>query len=317
MAPKKTTKKAVAKKETASTTPPPAKKKRITLAPEGIVMAEAAAAKKAEARKDKKSSVAPKKTKEQAVEELKKRAKEAAAKGKATKKRVTIADNDNDDNEDNVSVDLEFSDDEDGNVKIPAAKGKKGEKKEKVSHTVLQLRHLPKEFEEPQLQRFFSQFGANVVSAFCVRSKRNHQSLGTAFVQFDDNSVLPTVIDECHGMLLGGRTVRARRVRINRPLPTKKAIQARMNRAHAIEARGVKMNQFDLGKKQAEAAAKDIKKVVGYLIKYSRTETRQNDLLKELGIDYQFSGFKDQLKQVHRSHFVKPERKEVEPKKSE
>eukprot|EP00388_Colpodella_angusta_P017385 GDKJ01042978.1.p1 GENE.GDKJ01042978.1~~GDKJ01042978.1.p1 ORF type:complete len:110 (+),score=16.86 GDKJ01042978.1:1-330(+) len=103
-------------------------------------------------------------------------------------------------------------------------------------------------------------------------------------------------------------------VRINRPLPTKKAIQARMNRAHAIEARGVKMNQFDLGKKQQEAAKEDVKKVVGYLIKYSRTEGRQNDALKGLGIDYHFNSFGDQLKRVHQTHFVKPERKESEKK---
>lgn len=318
MAPKQKTTKAPAKKEspkvTAASDAPAAKKKRITLAPEGIIMAEEAAAKKA-ARK------APvKQTKEQAVAALKVKAAEAAAASKKQvakkKKKITIDDGEGSDNEDNVSVDLELSDDEDGNVKIP--KAKKGEKK-KERHTVLQLRHLPKEFEEPQLIRFFSQFNANVISAFCLRSKRNHQSLGTAFVQFDKPSVLPTVIDECHGMLLGGRTVRARRVRINRALPTKKAIVARMNRAHAIEARGVKMNRFDLGKKQQEAAAADSNKVVGYLIKYARTERDQVKRLKDLGIDYSFDGFSRQLAKVHKSQFAKKEKtekKEEEEKKT-
>lgn len=320
MAPKqqKTVKKALPAKKKEETiaapaveevAPPAAKKKRITLAPEGIVMAEEAAAKKA-ARKEAKT--APKKTKEEAVAELKKKVEEvkkaAEAKKKKPVKKITIEGEDAEsDNEDDVSVDLEFSDDEDGNVKIPAKKENKKKKaeKKKQSHVVLQLRHLPKEFEEPQLIRFFSQFNANVVSAFCMRSKRNHQSLGTAFVQFDDLSVLPTVIDECHGMLLGGRTVRARRVRINRALPSKKAVIARMNRAHNIEARGVKLNRFDLLKKQKADASEDIRKVVGYLIKYSRTESEQNKRLKDLGIEYAFDGFKSQLDQVHKSHFMK------------
>lgn len=315
MAPKqqKVTKKAPAKKEEttavdAAAAPPAAKKKRITLAPEGIVMAEEAAAKKA-ARKEAKAPA--KKTKAEAVEELKKKA-EVAKKGGEKKKKIVIEGES--DNESDVSIDLEFSDDEDGNVKIPKKAGgkkgaKKGEEKKKESHVVLQLRHLPKEFEEPQLFRFFSQFNANVTAAFCVRSKRSHQSLGTAFVQFDKPKVIPTVIDECHGMLLGGRTVRARRVRINRALPSKKAVQARMNRAHTIEARGIKLNRFDLGKKQQAATAEDVKKAVGYLIKYSRTEAAQNKRLAELGIDYSFDGFKSQLAKVDKTHFVAKEKK--------
>lgn len=321
MAPKqqKTVKKAPAKKKEESTTPavgetvaPASKKKRITLAPEGIIMAEEAAAKKA-ARKEAKS--APKKTKEQAVAELKKKVEEVKSAAKKLKKKITIEGEDGSDNEDNVSVDLEFSDDENGNVKIPAKKAdKKTEKKKKQSHVVLQLRHLPKEFEEPQLIRFFSQFNANVASAFCLRSKRNHQSLGTAFVQFDNDKVLPTVIDECHGMLLGGRTVRARRVRINRPLPSKKTVMARMHRAQTIEARGVKMNRFDLLQKQKTAATEDVRKVVGYLIKYSRTEAEQNKRLKDLGIDYAFDGFKSQLEKVHKSHFISKKQAQEERK---
>eukprot|EP00758_Cryptobia_borreli_P001899 Tbor_TRINITY_DN2621_c0_g1::TRINITY_DN2621_c0_g1_i1::g.17923::m.17923/K14838/NOP15; nucleolar protein 15 len=185
-------------------------------------------------------------------------------------------------------------------------------------YSVLQLRHLPEEFEEPQLIRFFSQFGARVVNTYCVRNQKNHKSKGIAYVQFDKEDVIPHVVEECHGMLLGGFTVRARKVRMNRPMPNKLKIINRRKKAFDISAKGMELKRFDLGEKQAAAAKEDIKKVVGYLIKYANNEKKNNERNnKVFGIDYTFDGFQSQLKKVDRKHFVKPAKKPKTVEKEE
>eukprot|EP00658_Telonema_sp_P-2_P050646 TRINITY_DN3866_c0_g1_i3.p1 TRINITY_DN3866_c0_g1~~TRINITY_DN3866_c0_g1_i3.p1 ORF type:complete len:257 (+),score=118.90 TRINITY_DN3866_c0_g1_i3:130-900(+) len=177
-------------------------------------------------------------------------------------------------------------------------------------YPVLQLRHVHPQFEEPQLIKFFSQFGATVVNTYCVRSKKNHQSKGICYVQFDNNSVLPTVIDEVHGMLLGGFTVRARRVYMTRSMPTKPSIISRRRKAEIIAAQGVRLNRFDVAAKQKVAVAEDPKRAAGYLIKYANAEKKSNERNAFLGIDYSFTGYQNQLASVKKDLFITKKDKE-------
>jgi len=198
-----------------------------------------------------------------------------------------------------------------GKRKIGSRKsGQKGSDGKVPRYPVLQLRHVHPQFEEPQLIKFFSQFGATVVNTYCVRSKKNHQSKGICYVQFDNNSVLPTVIDEVHGMLLGGFTVRARRVYMTRSMPTKPSIISRRRKAEIIAAQGVRLNRFDVAAKQKVAVAEDPKRAVGYLIKYAEAEKKSNERNTFLGIDYSFTGYQTQLASVKKDLFITKKDKE-------
>jgi hypothetical protein len=258
----------------AAPTPAPAQKKRITIAPEGVVLS--------------------------AKEAGKKRA--AAAASKPTAKKAPLAGTQR-----NAAkkADKKTPAKVGGKRKIGSRKsGQKGSDGKVPRYPVLQLRHVHPQFEEPQLIKFFSQFGATVVNTYCVRSKKNHQSKGVCYVQFDNNSVLPTVIDECHGMLLGGFTVRARRVYMTRPMPTKPSIISRRRKAEIIAAQGVRLNRFDIAAKQKVVAAENPKRVVGFLKKYSEAEKKSNERNTFLGIDYAFNGYQNQLASVKKEFFA-------------
>lgn len=156
----------------------------------------------------------------------------------------------------------------------------------KLSYPVLRLRFLPPEFEEPQLFKFLNQFGATVLNCFCVRSKRTLQSLGIAYVQFDNPSVLETVREECDGMLLGGRMVRAKIMQLHRAMPSKEAVAKRRKQGRIYRDKGQPLRRFVSPSKKNDIAA---------LIKATRSETRNNHLLAQLGIDFRSTAFADQL----------------------
>lgn len=164
----------------------------------------------------------------------------------------------------------------------------------RLSYEALRLRFLPPEFQEPQLFKFLSQFGAEVLNCFCVRSRRTHQSKGIAYVQFDNPAVLPVVVEECHGMSLGGRAVQARAVTLHRAMPSKEKTAHRRRLAYIHKTQGAPLSKHDLRKKNPVAA----------LIKYSRVEKANNEHLKRLGIDYEFCGFQTQLKKVPKAFFI-------------
>lgn len=158
-----------------------------------------------------------------------------------------------------------------------------------LSYPALRLRFLPAEFEEPQLFKFLNQFGAEVLNCFCVRSKQTFQSLGIAYVQFDNPKVLPLVKEECDGMLLGGRTVRAKVVQLHRPMPNKEAVRKRRLLGRSYGNKGKKIKQFVTSRRGDEVAT---------LMRATRAEARNNHLLCKLGIPFSSHVFSEQLEKV-------------------
>lgn len=162
----------------------------------------------------------------------------------------------------------------------------------KLSYPAIRFRFLPPEFEEPQLFKFLNQFGATVLNCFCVRSKRTFQSLGIAYAHFSNSEVLPIVKEECDGMFLGSRTVRARIITLHRPMPSKEAVTKRRLLGRAYRDKGAPLHQYARSYKKNEIAA---------LIKATRSEVRNNHLLNSLGIDFRSTAFADQLEVVPKS----------------
>ncbi|GET86570.1 RNA-binding protein-like protein [Leishmania tarentolae] len=181
------------------------------------------------------------------------------------------------------------SDDEDADLG-PSKRVSSSASRERESNTVepyrvVRLSFLPPEFQEPQLYKFLNQFGATVRNCFCVRSKRSHRSRGVAYVEFDKESVIPIVVEECNGMALGGKAVRARAVTMRRRMPSRQMVSRRRALAYAYKTKGTPLKKHDLRRKDP----------VGLLIKAVRTEKENNCYLKSLGIDFETDFFKSQL----------------------
>lgn len=242
-----------------------------------------------------------------AAESQKNKKKAAAQKAKAqqVKKQQEVEEDfgSDDDNDDASSVgSSDVSDTEGSEKKIMG----------------VEFRFLPQQFQEPELKKYLSQFGTTVKKCVCLRHKETDSSRGIALVTFGDNKIIPTVLEECGGMLLGGRTVRCRRVFLKRDLPGPKIVRRRYIADLKRRTRGAKMTRFVNQKHQdtvttnkasavaAEPAAKGVKTeaIVGALIKYSKREKEHNASLKKMGINYEFNGFQEQYKQVPKEKIV-------------
>lgn len=244
-----------------------------------------------------KSSAAGKKKPAAAAAATKRAREEVTASGKkrpATKKDEELEDSSDEDDQASTSSD-DLSDLADGSSSSDDEDdSSKQQKPSKVSYRVVVLRYLPREFQEPELHKFLGQFGARVSNCFCVRSKRTNESKGTAYVQFDNEAVLPTVVEECNGMSLGGRTVRARIREMHRPMPTKQNIRIRRLKGARHSAHGPQLIQHNVSDKS----------IVAQLVKYSRAERKNNEALKKLGIDFESNAFDNQLKRLPKNLFV-------------
>lgn len=197
----------------------------------------------------------------------------------------SATDDESSDEEDDLSLlaDSSSSDDDDDDAarKKPRTEGG-------IRYNVLQLRFLPPAFQESELSKFLGQFGARVTNCFCVRSKRTKESKGTAYVQFDNEAVLPVVLEECNGMALGGRTIRARIREMHRPMPSKPNIRTRRLQGARHQAHGPKLAQHNVSGKS----------IVAQLVKATRAERKNNEALKKMGIDFSSSVFAEQLSRV-------------------
>lgn len=251
--------------------PKPLTTKKAAAVPAGIVTAKSTtAAKKLPVKRSRENQTSKKKKTEEDEEE------------EEDESPDDESSSDSDDDLSDLAGDSDSDDsDDDGPRKKPKKEGE-------IRYTVLQLRYLPKEFQEPELYKFLGQFGARVTNCFCVRSKKTFESKGTAYVQFDNEGVLPIVVEECDGMVLGGRTVRARAREMHRPMPTKQNIRIRRLQGARHQAHGPKLSRHDVSKKS----------IVAQLIRYSRAEKKNNEALKSLGIDYESNGFNEQRARI-------------------
>lgn len=71
---------------------------------------------------------------------------------------------------------------------------------------VVYLGHLPVGFYEPQMKKFFNQFG-RVTRLKLTRSKKNAASKGYAFLEFEEESVAKIVAETMNKYLLFGRVL--------------------------------------------------------------------------------------------------------------
>lgn len=87
-------------------------------------------------------------------------------------------------------------------IKKIGAKGAKGKKNySKSNRGVIFVKHIPHGFFEPQMKRYFEQFG-HVTRIRLSRSKRTGRSKGYAYVEFSDESVARITADAMKDYLM-------------------------------------------------------------------------------------------------------------------
>lgn len=213
-------------------------------------------------------------------------------------------------------------------------------------YAVIELRHLPAEFQEPQITKFMNQFGSKVTRCVCLRHRKTRSSKGIAYVRFEDPSAIPVALDECDGMLLGGRTVRAKKAMLTRPLPDARKAARRRIFDFRRRTRGPPLQRFSstiarelshkrrlakavasaaeaaAGGDSAEAQAKRestaaaLEKLsasganawIGKLKKFAAAEAARNAIFQKMGVPYAFDGFGVQFRRVPQALLVKPKR---------
>lgn len=175
-------------------------------------------------------------------------------------------------------------------VKKAPKKLSKKDKKKCAPYVALQLRNLPDAFQEPQIRKFFAQFGVPIAQSFVQRTKKRAASRGLAYVRFapkDDaqEKLMDVIFDECRAMNLGGKTVTAKWVTMSRMMPSRKATDARRQIEYENKTLGVPLERHNVAHFNW----------VQQLKNGAQTEGKANKFLKSVGIDYAFGGFAKQV----------------------
>lgn len=173
------------------------------------------------------------------------------------------------------------------------------------------------------IYHFISQFGTTALNCFVRRRKKTNSSTGVACVQVADPDVIPAILEECNGMLLGGRVVKAKKIWLKKPMPKKTTSLRRMHASVARVARGAPMRRHNVERAllapprkkargeepqgvDAKATDSEEKRPVANprhvfceaLLRAVRKETQANKYFQSMGLKYEFHGFENQLKLV-------------------
>ncbi|KAG7352167.1 RNA-binding protein RNP-2 [Nitzschia inconspicua] len=145
---------------------------------------------------------------------------------------------------------------------------------------VLYIGHLPKEFEEQDLNNFLSQFG-KVRNCRISRKIETGNSRGYAFVRFDEKEVCQIVCDTLHGYFLG----RQRLVCQIRP-----AQRGMFYNTDTVIQRHIQQKQLEKKKRNRNLAnAEKLKEITARLVSREQKKRKQ---LEAMGIEYDFPGYK-------------------------
>eukprot|EP00916_Digyalum_oweni_P006175 GHVL01010663.1.p1 GENE.GHVL01010663.1~~GHVL01010663.1.p1 ORF type:complete len:174 (+),score=19.59 GHVL01010663.1:35-556(+) len=98
---------------------------------------------------------------------------------------------------------------------------------------VIYIGHLPQDFAEHQINKFFSQFG-DILRFRLARNPKSAQSRHYAFIQFESDEVAKVVAEAMDGHLINGKKLRV----------------------HVVDAKAVHEGTFGQGKRLTNQTAK-------------------------------------------------------------
>lgn len=176
---------------------------------------------------------------------------------------------------------LDLSEDAEFKKKIQAVK-KRPNKGHRLDPGVIFVGHLPVGLFEPELRKYFGQFG-KVTRLRLSRSKKTGGSKGYAFVEFDCDEVAKIAAETMNNYLMGERLIRCHVV------PPEKQHEKLFVGSQTEFRRPKQPAVARYNKKHTEA---EITKLTGKLLK---KESKLRKRLAEKGIDYDFPGFAAQV----------------------
>lgn len=157
-----------------------------------------------------------------------------------------------------------------------AKKGKKKAVDPNEKSSVIYIGHLPHGFYEPQLKKFFMQFGI-VRKCKLFRSAKTGGSKGFAFLQFESAETAQTVSDAMQGYFLHDRQL------VSHVVPTSKHHDGmwKMRKPTEEMVEEAKKNEEKIEKNVDSAKSKE---------DLLRRLTEKQNKLNEMGIDFQIPG---------------------------
>jgi len=184
---------------------------------------------------------------------------------------------------------IKISDDAKDKMKKKIKNLKKKEKDFKLSDPrgVIYLGHLPYGFFENQLKGFFSQFG--VITRLRVsRNKKTGNSKHYCFIEFLDPMIATIVADTMDGYILFGRSLKCK---VIPPEKVHSKIFAGSNKKFYPKRTILKHRTLHNAPKSQKSIQNNTKKLI-------RKEEKKREKLKQLGISYDFPGYKSENVQV-------------------
>jgi len=163
------------------------------------------------------------------------------------------------------------------------------EKEEEEPRGVLYVGHIPDGFMEPQMKKFFGQFG-EVTRLRLSRSKKTARSKGYGFVEFAEESVAKIVAETMQGYLLFDKTI------VCHVLPKDKChpLLFKGHRRRMMNTSGLRLRKHIAMVNDRPTVEVNGQQVPRRTIKQDAKRTRADkklaSTLKDLGVDYDISG---------------------------
>ncbi|MBN3306561.1 MK67I protein, partial [Amia calva] len=155
---------------------------------------------------------------------------------------------------------------------------KRPKKDEDVTPGVIYLGHIPKGFFEPQIRKYFEQFG-KVLRLRLSRSKKTGGSKGYAFVEFECDEVARIVADTMNNYLLGERLIKCSFLPAEKVKPGLfKGSETQFKKPTRPAVRRYNKNRTPVETERMTS-------------KLLQKEAKLRKRLAEKGIDYDFPGF--------------------------
>ncbi|KAG0092679.1 MKI67 FHA domain-interacting nucleolar phosphoprotein [Podila epicladia] len=159
--------------------------------------------------------------------------------------------------------------------------GALGQAKDKNTTGVVYLGRIPHGFYEEQMQAYFTQFG-KVLRLRLSRNKKTGKSKHYAFIEFASQEVADIVADTMDNYLLFGHQLKCKALQPSQIHP---AMFVGANK----KFKAIPWQKISKDKHNAEKSASQIKQVAKKLLK---NESAKRAKLADLGIEYDFPGYK-------------------------
>jgi len=165
----------------------------------------------------------------------------------------------------------------------------KADEEPKEPRGVIYVGHIPDGFFEPQMRKFFSQFGA-VTRLRISRSKRTGRQKGYAFIEFEEESVAKIVAETMKGYLLFEKTL------VCHLLPKEKQHPALFKgcKRPFRNFSGLRRKRHAKAYNDRPTVEVDGQKVPRHTLRQvdrrKRSDAKLNGLLSSLGVDYDLAG---------------------------